>query len=136
MQDAGRAVRDRLGQFAAARPGLVARLRLFGLLALLIVLFAGLQYLVGEGTPRVQVRVVTQDVPVFVPVERIVERVIERPVYVPVPGRRDRHGPARDPDPDAPAGRYADADRVQPERPRRAERQRRQPARPWSGRPP
>jgi hypothetical protein len=78
-------VRDRLGRFAATRPGLAARLRLFGLLVLLIVLFVGLQYLVGEGTPRVQVRVVTQDVPVFVPVERIVERIVERPVYVPVP---------------------------------------------------
>ena len=85
MQDAGRAMRARLGQFATARSGLAARLRLFGLLLLLIVLFAGLRYLVGEGAPRVQVRVVPQDVPVFVPVERIVERVVERPVYVPVP---------------------------------------------------
>ena len=81
MQDAGRAVRARLGRLSATRPGLMARLRLFGLLVLLIVLFVGLQYLVGAGTPRVQVRVVTEDVPVFVPVERIVER----PVYVPVP---------------------------------------------------
>lgn len=81
MQDAGRAVRAHLGRLAATRPGLVARLRLFGLLVVLVVLFFGLQYLVGEGTPRVQVRVVPQDVPVFVPVER----VVERPVYVPVP---------------------------------------------------
>jgi hypothetical protein len=84
MQDAGRAVRARLGQFAEARPGLMARLRLFGLLILLLPLFAGLQYMVGAGGSRVEVRFVSQDVPIFVPVERIVERVVERVIYVPV----------------------------------------------------
>ena len=124
MQDAGRAVRARLGRFAATRPGLVARLRLFGLLILLIVLFAGLQYMVGEGTPRVQVRVVPQDVPVFVPVERIVERVVERPIYVPVPADETAHAGARHPDPDGAAGRHADANRRRSERRRSAECQR------------
>src|SRR5688572_21729856 len=104
MQDAGRVVRARLGRFAATRPGLVARLRLFGLLILLIVLFAGLQYMVGEGTPRVQVRVVPQDVPVFVPVERIVERVVERPIYVPVPADETATPQAATPSPTASPG--------------------------------
>jgi hypothetical protein len=85
MQDAGRAVRDRIGQLAAERPGLMARLRLFGLLVLLTPLFAGLQYAIGEAVPRVEVRFVPQDVPIVVPVERIVERVVERVIYVPVP---------------------------------------------------
>lgn len=59
---------------------LTANLRLFGLLALLVPLFAGLQYVVREGVPRVEVRLVPQDVPTSVLVERVVERV----VYVPV----------------------------------------------------
>jgi hypothetical protein len=85
MQDADRAMRARLGRLAEARPGLVARLQLFGLLLLLVPLFAGLQYVVGEGASRVEIRFVSQDVPVIVPVERIVERVVERIIYVPVP---------------------------------------------------
>jgi hypothetical protein len=85
MRDAGRAMRARLGQFAAARPGLVARLRLFGLLILIVPLFAGLQYMIGERFARVEVQFVSQDVPIFVPVERVVERDVERIVYVPVP---------------------------------------------------
>jgi hypothetical protein len=60
-------------------------LRLFGLLLLLVPLFAGLQLLIREGVSRVEIRFVSQDVPVLVPVERIVERVVERIVYVPVP---------------------------------------------------
>jgi hypothetical protein len=85
MQDTGRAVRYRIGQFVAERPGLMARLRLFGLLVLLAPLFAGLHYVIGEGVPRVEVRIVPQDVPIVVPVERIVEKVVERVIYVPVP---------------------------------------------------
>jgi hypothetical protein len=63
---------------------LIARLRLFGLLTLLVPLFAGLQLIVHEGIPRVEVRLVAQDVPTTVPVEVPVERVVERVVYVPV----------------------------------------------------
>jgi hypothetical protein len=85
MQDAGRAMRARLGQSAAARPGLVARMRFFGLLILIVPLFAGLQHLLSERFARVEVQLVSQDVPIFVPVERVVERVVERIVYVPVP---------------------------------------------------
>ena len=85
MQDANRAVRAWLGRLVATRPGLAARLRLFGLLVLLVPLFAGLQYLIRAGGPRVEIRFVAQDVPILVPVERIVERVVERIVYVPVP---------------------------------------------------
>ena len=59
---------------------LTAQLRLFGLLTLLVPLFAGLQYVVREGVPRVEVRLVAQDAQTNVPVERVVERV----VYVPV----------------------------------------------------
>ena len=57
-----------------------SRLRAFGLLALLVPLFAGLQFLAIESTPRVEVRVVTQaptaDEPAQAPAERIVERVV------------------------------------------------------------
>ncbi|HZO27531.1 MAG TPA: hypothetical protein VFH48_16255 [Chloroflexota bacterium] len=62
----------------------IARLRLFVLLALLVPLFAGLQFVVREGVPRVEVRLVAQDVQTTVPVEVPVERVVERVVYVPV----------------------------------------------------
>lgn len=84
MQDASRAVRARLGQLALARPALMARVRLFALLILLMPLFAGLQHLVQEGVPRVEIRFVSQDVPILVPVERVVERIVERIIYVPV----------------------------------------------------
>ena len=63
---------------------LTPHLRLFGLLALLVPLFLGLQYVVREGVPRVEVRLVPQDVQTTVPVEVPVERVVERVVYVPV----------------------------------------------------
>jgi hypothetical protein len=62
----------------------VTQLRLFGLVALMIPLFSGLQYIVREGVPRVEVRLVTQDVPTTIAVEVPVERVVERVVYVPV----------------------------------------------------
>ena len=68
---------------------LTAHLRLFGLLALLVPLFLGLQYVVREGVPRVEVRLVSQDVQTTVPVEVPVERVVERVVYVPVERRDD-----------------------------------------------
>ena len=51
---------------------------------LLVPLFAGLQYIVREGVPRVEVRLIAQDVQTTVPVEVPVERVVERVVYVPV----------------------------------------------------
>jgi hypothetical protein len=63
---------------------LMTQLRLFGLLALMIPLFSGLQYIVREGVPRVEVRLVAQDVPTTVAIEVPVERVVERVVYVPV----------------------------------------------------
>ncbi len=72
------------------RPAWIGRLRLFGLLALLVPLFAGLQFLVREAVPRIEIRFVSQDVPVNVPVVVPVERVVERIVYVeverPAPG--------------------------------------------------
>jgi hypothetical protein len=72
----------------AARPGLLARLRLFGLLGLLVALFGGLQALVDEGVPRVEIRFVPREVPVQIPVEVPIDRVVERIVYVPVPVER------------------------------------------------
>jgi hypothetical protein len=63
---------------------IAARLRLFGLLALLVPLFAGLQFIVREGVPRVEVRLVAQDVETTAPVEVQVDHVVERVVYVPV----------------------------------------------------
>ena len=65
--------------------GLVSRLRLFAMLAVLVPIFGGLQYLVREQAPRVVVREVgpsqaTTTSVVQAPTERIVERI----VYVPV----------------------------------------------------
>lgn len=78
-----------VARLAETRPGLVARLRLFGLLVLLVPVFAGLQTLLEESVPRVEIRIVPRDVPVEVPVqvpvEVPVERVVERVIYVPVP---------------------------------------------------
>jgi hypothetical protein len=74
------------------------RLRLFGLLALLVPLFAGLQYLVREAVPRVEIRLVSQDVSATVPVLVPVEVLVERIVYVQV----DRSGTV--PQLNAPAG--------------------------------
>jgi hypothetical protein len=51
---------------------------------LLVPLFAGLQGVIRAGVPRVEIRLVAQDVPVLVPVERTVERVVERTVYAPI----------------------------------------------------
>jgi hypothetical protein len=88
MPAASRAAISRVARLAETRPGLVARLRLFGLLILLVPLFGGLQALLEEGVPRVEIRIVPRDVPVTipveVPVEVPVERVVERVVYVPV----------------------------------------------------
>jgi len=73
-----------LGGAPASEAEIRTRLRLFGLLALLVPLFAGLQYLVREAVPRVEIRLVSQDVPSSVPVLVPVDRVVERIVYVPV----------------------------------------------------
>src|SRR5581483_4631639 len=70
---------------ATTRPGLIARLRLFSLLSLIVAVFTGLQLVIAEGTPKVEVRVIPRDVPVEVPVQVFVERIVERVVYVPVP---------------------------------------------------
>jgi len=81
MLDRGQAVLARLSRFAATHPGLATQLRLFGLLLLLIPLFAGLQRLVSETAPRIEVQFISEDRPILAPVERTVERII----YVPVP---------------------------------------------------
>jgi hypothetical protein len=101
MPGAGRAVRARLARFAASHPGLAARLRLFGLLLLLLPLFAGLQRLILEAAPPAEVQVVARDVPILVPVERVVERVVEHIVYVPVPVPADE--PAEPAEPSSPS---------------------------------
>src|SRR5689334_15640854 len=86
MFELSQSSRARLGQLGAAHPGLMARARLFVLLGLLVPLFVGLHDLVREGVPRVEIRFISQDVPVpvSVPVEVPVERVVERIVYVPI----------------------------------------------------
>ena len=94
MREAGRAVRARVRRLDAARPGLAARLRLFGLLLLLIPLFVGLQRLVTDAEAAAEVRLAPGDLPVLVPVERIVERVVERVVYQPVPAEATPEPPA------------------------------------------
>jgi hypothetical protein len=90
-------VRARLARLIAHRPGLVARLRLFGLLLLLVPLFAGLQALVLDGSPPSDARVTSRDAPILVPVERIVERVVEHIVYVPGPSDEGVEGPPPSP---------------------------------------
>src|SRR5436190_18701309 len=71
---------------------LASRLRLFGLLALLVPLFAGLQLIARESEPRVEVQTVTVEAPPAVPIVVVadapVEKVVEHVVYVPVE-RRD-----------------------------------------------
>jgi hypothetical protein len=85
MLDARRRIRAGVtGAADGAVSGLNPRLRLFGLLASLVPLFGGLQYLADETTPRVEVRLVapatTPDAAAQAPAERVVERI----VYVPV----------------------------------------------------
>src|SRR5438309_277760 len=67
------------------RPDLIARLRLFGFLALLVPLFSVLHGLIEDGIPRVEIQLVPRIVPVERPIEVIVERIVERLVYIPVP---------------------------------------------------
>lgn len=73
--------------------GLWPHIRLFGLLALLAPLFLGLQYLVQESVPQIEVRFITPDAQAAAqpPAERVVERV----VYVPV--EKVEPAPLRDP---------------------------------------
>jgi hypothetical protein len=89
MASVSRAAFARLARLADARPGLVARVRLIALLALLVPLFGGLQALIEESVPRVEIRIVPREVPVQIPVEVPVQvpvdRVVERVVYVTVP---------------------------------------------------
>jgi hypothetical protein len=85
MRNVGRAVWTGAKRLAALYPGLSARVRLFGLLILLIPLFAGLQRLVADAEASAEIRLTSREVPVLVPVERIVERVVERIIYQPVP---------------------------------------------------
>ena len=63
-------------------PDQLPRLQLFAYLALLIPLFGVLHNLTRE-SPRTEVRLVPETVPVIVEVPKRVERVVERIVYVP-----------------------------------------------------
>src|SRR5712691_7482144 len=85
MLQTSRAVFSPLTGPVKIRPGLTARLRLFSLLTLLVAVFTGLQMVISEGVPKIELRFVPRDVPVEVPVQVFVERIIERVVYVPVP---------------------------------------------------
>lgn len=94
VRRAGRAVRATVNRLGTTRPGLVAQLRLFALLVLLIPLFVGLQRLVTDAEAAAEVRLGPRETPVLVPVERIVERVIERVIYEPVPADGPPEPPA------------------------------------------
>src|SRR4051794_34237195 len=82
MIDERRQKRAQAARASRALAGLGPRLRLFGLLALLIPLFAGLQFLVYESVPRVEVRFVPADAPAAEqpPTERVVERIVFVPI--------------------------------------------------------
>jgi hypothetical protein len=80
MLDRRRAIQTQLSRLAAGRPGVAIRLRLFGLLLLLIPLFAGLERLVSDTAPRNGEQFSAEPAQTPVPVERTVERII----YVPV----------------------------------------------------
>jgi hypothetical protein len=67
--------------------------RLFGLLALLIPFFLGLQYLVQESVPQIEVRFIAPDAQTAA--QAPAERVVERVVYVPV--ERTETAPLRQP---------------------------------------
>ena len=75
---------ERTVEQAHARPALVARLRLFGMLAVLGPLFAGLNGLAREGVPQVEVRFIEAESQMPAPEIVVVDRVVERLVYVPV----------------------------------------------------
>ena len=96
MLSSSQAARWLHGQVVALEPkrgpGLRAQLRLYGLLGLLVPVFAGLQTIVHEGVPRVEIRVVSQDAPAPAVVTVPVDRVVERIVYVPVEGPRGEQG--------------------------------------------
>src|SRR4051812_47805243 len=85
MLQTSRVAFSHLPRLATSHPGFSARLRLFGLLTMVVAVFTGLQVIVQEGTPRIEVRIVPRDVPVEVIVPVFVERIVERIVYVPIP---------------------------------------------------
>src|SRR5688500_12976989 len=68
-----------------ARSALTARLRLFGLLVVVAVVYGALYVLVEEAVTRVEIQIVPRTVSVEIPVEVTVDRIVYRVVYVPVP---------------------------------------------------
>src|SRR6266540_3862575 len=88
------------------------RIRLFALLAVLIPLFVGLQYLVQESVPQIEVRFIAPDAQATGSGQVSGERVVERVVYVPV--EKTETAPMSVPAPGLPqaAGRSAEVPRV------------------------
>lgn len=84
MLQGNRSESERSAKLAHARPTLIARLRLFGLLAVLGPLFAGLNGLVLESVAQVEVRFISAESTQPAPDVVVVERVVDRLVYVPV----------------------------------------------------
>jgi hypothetical protein len=84
MLDARR--RNRLGSAGSGHlmTGIGPRLRLFGLLAVLVPLFLGLQHLVQESVPQIEVRFIAPDAQTAGSAPASSDRVVERVVYVPV----------------------------------------------------
>lgn len=89
MHPLSRAAVTGLKRRLGTRADLVARLRAFGLLALLVPVFSAFGVAAEQGVPRVEIQLVPREVLVHVtvevPIEVSIERVVERVVYVPVP---------------------------------------------------
>jgi hypothetical protein len=84
MLQGNRSESERGDKLAQARPTLVARLRLFGMLAVLGPLFAVLNSVVLESVPQVEVRFIAAESTQPATDVVVVERVVDRLVYVPV----------------------------------------------------
>lgn len=84
MLRGNRSQSDRSGRLSQSRSALVPRLHLFAFLAVLGPLFAGLNVLVLESVPQVEVRFVSAESTAPAPDPVFVDRVVERVVYVPI----------------------------------------------------
>lgn len=97
MPDDSRLARRRRRLAARAQDGVPANVRLFVLLALLLPLFGGLQYLAQEAAPRDVASTAPPRVVEAVPVLVRVERPVERIVFVPVERLDEATGRGGDP---------------------------------------
>src|SRR3954452_277650 len=98
MQRVVRSTADGIGHQVRDRPDLIARLRAYGMVALLVPLFVGLSFASELGIPRIELQFVPREVPFEVPIRVpvVVERIVERLVYVAVPSARADAGTSPD----------------------------------------